>query len=218
MKLATMTIPSKSVATMKPATANFTAAVVAGARSAAAAARRLARFTDECRGVAAVEFAILLPMMLTLFLGSIEVSTGVAIQRKVSLSAHAVADLASQYTSISNADMSGILGTSTVAGAPADIIWPYPAAKLQAVVSELAIDGQGNATVVWSDTLNGTARAVGSSVTLPAGLATPDTYLIMGEASYNYNPTYGYVLTGAMTLSDQIFVRPRQSNSVARTP
>ena len=72
--------------------------------------------------------------------------------------------------------------------------------------------------MVWSDTLNGTARAVGSTVMLAAGLATPNTYLIMGEASYVYNPTYGYVLTGTMTLSDQIFVRPRQSNSIARTP
>jgi Flp pilus assembly protein TadG len=207
-----MNLVVASVIVMSLATTYFAAMKLVGMQRAAVATRRLAQFAAECRGVAAVEFAILLPMMLTLFLGSVEVSTGVAIQRKVSLSAHAVADLASQYTSISNAVMTGNILT-----APPDIIWPYPSAKLQSVVSELAVDGQGNATVVWSDTLNGTARTVGSTVTLPAGLAVPNTYLIMGEASYSYNPTYGYVLTGTMTLTDQIFVRPRQSNSVART-
>jgi len=169
------------------------------------------RFIAERRGIAAVEFAMLLPMMLMLFLGSVEVTTGVAIQRKVTLTARAVADLSSQFTNIYNADMSNILNASS------DIIAPYAATPLTVVVSELSIDNQGQATVVWSDTLNGTARTAGSSVTIPASLATPNSYLLLGEASYVYDPTYGYVLTGTLTLSDKIYMRPRQSASVART-
>jgi Flp pilus assembly protein TadG len=180
-----------------------------------ACARRLtgslARFADEHRGVAAVEFALLVPVLTTLYLGSVEVTTAVAIERKVSLTAHALADLASQYTSISSSDMSNILNAST------DIIAPYAAANLQVVVSELYINAQGQASVVWSDTLNGTALTVGQSVTIPSSLAVPNTYLILGQASYSYNPTYGYVMTGTMTLSDQIFMSPRQSNSISVT-
>lgn len=171
---------------------------------------RLGHFAGERRGLAALEFALLLPMLITLFLGSVEVTTGVAIQRKVTLTARALADLSSQFTSIANADMSNILNAS------GDIIVPYAAANLQAVVSELSIDGQGQATVVWSDTLNGTARSVGSVVNVPSSLATANTYLILGEAAYSYNPTYGYVMTGTVSLSDQIYMRPRQSSSVAR--
>jgi Flp pilus assembly protein TadG len=177
-------------------------------------ARRLAdllvRFAGESRGLAALEFAFLLPVMLTLYLGSYEVTTGVAVQRKVTLTAHALADLSSQFTSIANSDMSNILNASS------DIIAPYAAANLQVVVSELAVNAQGVASVVWSDTLNGTALTVGQSVTIPASLAVPNTYLILGQASYSYNPTYGYVMTGTLTLSDQILLAPRQSNSVAR--
>ena len=128
----------------------------------------------------------------------------------MTLAAHTIADLASQFTAITNADMTNILNAST------DIVFPYAAANLQAVVSELAIDAQGNATVVWSDTLNGTARTVGSVVTIPANLAVPNTYLLLGETSYSYKPSYGYVVTGTMTLSDQIYMQPRQSNSVTR--
>jgi Flp pilus assembly protein TadG len=172
--------------------------------------RRLGRFAGERRGLATVEFAMLLPMMMTLFLGTVEVTTGVATQRKVTLTARALADLSSQFTTIADSDMSNILNASS------DIIAPYATAKLQSVVSELSINGQGVATVVWSDTLNGTARTVGSVVAIPAALAVADTYLILGEASYSYTPTYGYVVTGTLTLSDHIYMRPRQSNTIAR--
>ena len=60
------------------------------------------------------------------------------------------------------------------------------------------------------------ARTVGSAVTVPANLAVPNSYLLLGETSYSYRPSYGYVVTGTMTLSDQIYMHPRQSNSVTR--
>ncbi len=163
------------------------------------------------RGVSAVEFAMLLPVMMTLYLGSVETSQGVAADRKVTLVAHTLADLSTQYTDITNADMTNILNAASA------ILAPYPAAGLQAVVSELAINAQGVAAVVWSDTLNGTARSVGQVVNIPSALAVPNTYLVLSEVQYAYNPTYGYVLTGTLTLSDQMYMRPRQSTSIART-
>ncbi len=175
------------------------------------ATRGLGRFAADHRGVSAVEFALLLPLLLTLYLGSTEVSAGIAINRKVTLTAHALADLASQYTSIDNSDMSNILNASS------DIIAPYPVSNLQAVVSELSINAQGQATVVWSDTLGGTARTVGQIVTIPSALAVANTYLILGEVQYSYDPTFGYVLTNTVTLQDQMYMRPRQSDSIART-
>jgi Flp pilus assembly protein TadG len=172
--------------------------------------RRAARFVRDRRAVTSLEFAILLPLLVGLYLGSAEVAQGIAIKRKVTLTAHAVADLSSQYTAINNGQMSNILNA-----APA-IIAPYTSGNLQATVSEISINAQGQATVVWSDSLNGTALPIGQSVTVPSALAVPNTFLILGQAQYSYSPTYGYVLTNALTLSDQIFLMPRQSTSVAR--
>jgi Flp pilus assembly protein TadG len=174
-------------------------------------ARIIERFAGDGRGVSAVEFAILLPVMLTLYLGSVETSQGVAAQRKVSLTAHALADVATQYTDITNADMSNILN------AGAAIIAPYPSAQLTEVISELSINAQGQATVVWSDTLGGAARTVGQVVNIPSALAVPNTYLIMAETQYGYSPTYGYAVTGTLNLSDVSYMLPRQSTSIART-
>lgn len=172
----------------------------------------LARLLRDRGGVSAVEFAVLLPVMMTLFLGSIEAGQGIAAKRKVSLTAHTLADLATQYTDITNADMSNILNAASA------IMAPFPVSGLQAVVSEISINAQGIATVVWSDTLNGSALNAGAAVTVPASMAVPNTYLVLAQVQYDYNPTYGYVLSGTLTLSDQIFMVPRQSTSIARTP
>ncbi len=118
---------------------------------------------------------MLLPVMMTLYLGSVESSQGIATNRKVTMTAHALADLATQYTDINNADMSNILSAASA------IIAPYAVGNLQAVVSELSINAQGQASVVWSDTLNGTARSVGQVVNIPASLAVPNTYLVLAE-------------------------------------
>jgi Flp pilus assembly protein TadG len=172
--------------------------------------RRAARFVRDRRAVTSLEFAILLPLLVGLYLGSAEVAQGIAIKRKVTLTAHAVADLSSQYTAINNGQMSNVLNAASA------IIAPYTSSNLQATVSEISINAQGQATVVWSDSLNGTALPIGLSVTVPPALAVPNTFLILGQAQYSYSPTYGYVLTNALTLSDQIFLMPRQSTSIAR--
>lgn len=170
--------------------------------------RNLAR---DQRGVSAVEFAMLLPLMLTMYFGSIEVSQGISIDRKISLTARTVTDLASQVTSINNADMSNLLQAS------AAVISPYPASPLSVTVSLVTIDANSKATIAWSDTLNGTARAKGSAVTLPGALLVANTSLVWGEVQYLYKPTIGYTITGTVTLKDQLYMRPRLSDTINRT-
>jgi Flp pilus assembly protein TadG len=88
---------------------------------------------------------------------------------------------------------------------------------LKVTVSEVTIDADGSAKIVWSCTLGGTAHAVGSTVSLPAALKVANTSLIWGEAAYAYTPAIGYVVTGMLNLSDQIYMRPRLSDTVSGT-
>jgi Flp pilus assembly protein TadG len=173
------------------------------------ASRGLHRFARDQRGIAAVEFAMLLPLMMTLYLGGVEVSQAVAIDRKVTLIARTVADLIAQVTSVNSTDMSNILAASSA------VVAPYPDTKLKIVVSRVDINSSSVAKVIWSKTKNGTARAANSTVTLPTALTVPNTSLIWAETSYDYKPTIGYVITGTMTLKDQIYMRPRLSDTVA---
>ncbi len=171
---------------------------------------RLTSLRRDERGVSAVEFAMLLPLMITLYLGVVEMSQGISINRKVTLTARAVADLASQVSSINNTEMTNLLNAS------AAVVAPFPAGQLKVTVTAVSIDPNGVATVAWSDTLNGTKHAVNSSVSLPTALKVPNTQLILSEVSYNYVPTIGYVVTGALNLNDKIYMRPRLSDAITR--
>ena len=169
------------------------------------------RFADDVRGVSAVEFALLLPLMLTMYLGGSEVSQAVTASRKVTLVSRTVADLASQSSTITNANMTNILDAS------AAVVSPFNGSKLKVTVSQVKIDAGGAATIEWSDTRGGTTHGTGTAVTLPPALAVANTWLIWTEAEYTYEPTFGSGITGTLNLKDQMYMRPRLSNNVTRT-
>jgi Flp pilus assembly protein TadG len=175
---------------------------------------RLRRLAGDERGVSAVEFALLLPLMLTLYFGAVEISQGIAADRKVTLTARSIGDLVSRATSITNADMTNSLNAASA------VMSPYPVTNLKLTVSSVSINAEGVATIKWSDALNGTARVPGEVVTLPPGdaLKIPNTSLIWTEAQYSYKPVIGYVLSGTLTLKDQIYMRPRLSLCITRPP
>jgi Flp pilus assembly protein TadG len=169
-----------------------------------------ARFLQDRYGMAAVEFAMILPLMLTMFIGSVELAQGLSTDRKIGLVVRAAADLTSQSTSINNAEMTNILNAAS------SIMYPFATGPLKLKVTAVNISATGQATVAWGDALNDTKRATGSSVTLPAGISVPNTQVIWGEIDYSYNPTFGYVLFNNIPLNEQNFVRPRQSATVTR--
>ena len=160
------------------------------------------------RGSAAVEFAIIVPIMLTLFFGVLEFSSGIAVDRKVTLVARTMSDLTSQSTTVTDTDLTNYTTTGKA------IMTPYDASLLKATVSELYVEpGTLTAKVKWS---KGSApRGLNSTVSIPPALQIAGTYLIYSEVNYKYVPTIGYVMAKAgVTLSDFTFTRPRQSSCV----
>jgi Flp pilus assembly protein TadG len=172
--------------------------------------RWLLRFRRDQRGVSAVEFALLLPLMITLYLGGVEVSQAISIDRKVSLTARTVADLVARSAGFSQAEMTNILNAATAVAAP------YPVANIKVKISQIYIKADGTSKIDWGDAKNTTKRTNGETVSVPAGLkvAGKDSYLIWAEVEYSYTPTIGYVITGTLNLTDQIYMRPRQSDKV----
>jgi Flp pilus assembly protein TadG len=180
------------------------------------------RFAASARGIAAVEFALVSPMLLLLLLGSIDAGRAVAVYMKVRTATYVVDTVTNQYSTIQDTDM------QTILQATSKVLYPYSNTPVVVVLSQVKVVTGGAATVGWSDTLNGTARAVGSSVSVPANLAVPTPpynastcsaypcYLILGEVSYTYTPMFGYFLTGAITLSDTLYVTPRNVNCIQR--
>jgi Flp pilus assembly protein TadG len=171
--------------------------------------RRSARdLSGDTRGIAAIEFAMIVPLMLVLFFGTVEFSSGVAVDRKVTLMARTLSDLTSQNISVTDNQLTNIFNAST------GIMTPYSVTPLKSTITELYIDPTTKvARVQWSK--GDAPRGAGSTVAIPAALAVGDTYLIYSEVSYTYVPAVGYVMAKAgINLSDFTYTRPRQSTCV----
>jgi Flp pilus assembly protein TadG len=174
----------------------------------------LADFRRDHSGIAATEFAVVVPLMLLLFFGVVEFSTGVAVDRKVTIVAHTLSDLVSQNPTVDDTKFTGFFAAGNqVMSQYAQP--PYSASTLHSTISELYIDPNAHtAKVQWSKGY--AVRSVGSTVTIPTALKVDGTYLIFSEVSYLYTPTVGYVMAPAgVNLSDVSYSRPRQSPSTA---
>jgi Flp pilus assembly protein TadG len=192
-------------------------------RQLVSALRRCTRsFAADRHGVSVVEFALLLPLMLTMFFGSIEVTDAISADRQVTLVASTVADIASQYSSVAASDVSNIMAAAT------SVLAPFSTANVQVTLTSVLIDNSGNATVDWSSTLNGTPRSGTVTSAIPAALRPANVStctspgpscvsVLWGEATYAYKPVIGWVITGTLNMSNQIFMRPRLSNCVHYT-
>jgi Flp pilus assembly protein TadG len=190
---------------------------------------RLRTFPAAADGVAATEFAIIVPFMLVLLVGGVELGDGMAINLKVSATAHSVADMVTQNTSLSTASMQNILTGATAVIAP----YPVNSNQLNVTVSEVSSDANGNLTLQWSQSYNGSSFGAGrtslaanglyGALSRPASLngtvgntnnannQNDQVSFIVSEVSYAYTPNLGYTISGTVNLGDSYWLFPRCS-------
>jgi Flp pilus assembly protein TadG len=174
-----------------------------------AAFRKARKLLRDRRGLAATEFAMLVPLMLVVFVGVSEVGQAISISRKVTITVRTVTDLVTQYSALSTSDMTNLLNAAS------QVIAPYPSSNLTITVSEVQTDSKSNATVTWSSAVNGTAYTNGQKVTLPSGISQPNVTVIWGQVHYAYTPVLGDKIIGTTNLSDQLYMNPRLCTAIA---
>ena len=174
-------------------------------------AKRLRRFLIDCAGLAAVEFALIFPLMIAFYFGAIETSHMLTANRRVTSVAYSAADITAQAISVSNSDMSDIFAASSA------ILRPFSTTPLSIRISSVVADSGGVNKVAWSDSYQGTALAVGATVALPAGLTSPGTSVIMAEVTYQYSSPISKTVTEQVTFTDTAYLKPRRASQVART-
>jgi Flp pilus assembly protein TadG len=151
-------------------------------------------FRDDAHGVAAIEFALILPVMLALLFGTTEFGRAIDHYRRVTLLARAVADLTSQGDG--QATMAAASMTDIVAAAKL-VLTPYPNSGAKIVISALSVpaDGAGQQPRVCSSyaTSNGTARTVGaaSDLKVPEGFQLAGMRYVLAEVSVPYPAIFG---------------------------
>jgi Flp pilus assembly protein TadG len=190
---------------------------------------RVRKLWTDADAVAATEFAMVMPFMLLLYVGGVELGDGMAINVKVSATAHSVTDMVTQNTSLSTTQMENILTGATAIIAPYPITGSSGSLPLSVTVSEISSDANGNLTLQWSRSYNGTSFGPGrtslTNLTVPSSLngtagnannlnnQNDQISFIVGEVSYAYTPNLGYAISGTVNLHDSYWLFPRCSTN-----
>ncbi|MBL8558968.1 MAG: pilus assembly protein [Hyphomonadaceae bacterium] len=171
----------------------------------------LKRALRDKRGLAALEFALMAPMMVLILFGSIELTELMATNRRAENTTASLADVVSRDTVITNAELTDLWAA---AGA---LMYPNTATPMQMRISSVQVQTATEARVLWSDGYGGYApRAAGSTFSLPSGMMVPGTSVVVAETSYRYNPPIGVFLDLAFDLKHVEYRRPRIADPVTR--
>jgi len=185
--------------------------------------RRIGLRASQCRrdkaGVAAVEFALILPMMLALYFGVVVLAQGLEIGRKTQSLSHTLSDLTAQTLAqsgqssptLADADISNIFG------AAAAVVYPFSSGNIDNMtISEVIFDNIAGTTacceakLVWSVSISPSGKtpqprtcqtfvnsgdnSISSATKLPPGVYP--TAVASGNATDSYliiaDVTYAY--------------------------
>jgi len=192
------------------------------ARSLASIARRLA---SDRTGIAALEFALIAPLLLVMYFLTMEVAQGIETNKKIDRAGSMVADLVTQQTTVNTAALDAMMAIGEAT------LQPYnrsqPTITITAI--ELSTDATPTAKVVWSRKLADGAftagPAKGDTATVPDSLKIKGSFLVRVESALAYAPVITWAaedkpvlgLAAAfdgIAMKETYYLRPRMSTSV----
>jgi Flp pilus assembly protein TadG len=166
------------------------------------------RYNEQ--GISAVEFALIAPLLILLYLGSIELSLLMQADRRVTQTSASLGDLTARLTTVTDTDMEEMFAAAKI------LMAPYDADAAEMRISSIVDNGDGNPRVAWSDAYNMTAYSKGETVTLPDGIMPSPGSVIVAEVSYDYESQFGYIISTSRTINDKFYLRPRRVSEIAR--
>jgi Flp pilus assembly protein TadG len=171
--------------------------------------RGLFRFARDTRGLAAVEFALLAPVMVLLYFGLAEFTMAMMAERRVAHVSSVIADLVAQTPQIKGSDITDIFTVGN------SILNPFPTAPLKMRITSVIADTNAVPKVSWSKGQGMTALTANATVTVPNNLLTAGDSVIMADVQYAFTSPLQIVLPNAITFNSTFYLRPRRSPSVA---
>ena len=163
---------------------------------------------SDSSGVALTEFAFALPLMVLMYLGGYQLCDAISAYRKVTTSTRALADVTSQYTSVTPTDLDTVLAASQ------QVMSPYSLGNAKLVISQIKIDKDRIATVDWSRGKNVDPLVAGSPFTVPDSIRVANTWMLVAQIQYRYRPSVAPGLIGDIPMKDVILMMPRATTNI----
>jgi Flp pilus assembly protein TadG len=182
--------------------------------------------------VAAVEFALIAPLLLALYFLTVEFSQAIDTNKKVGRIASMTADLITQQNgSTTQADVDAILKIGEAILQPYNRTLPTITATAIQVI-QATEDAPPQAVVKWSRELDGNDAKEGPDKpgdevkNLPANLTVKDSFLIRVEAHLSYQPIIVWAAENkaslglaaafsSLNMDEVYYLRPRMSQKIS---
>ncbi len=175
---------------------------------------RFCRLGRDVSGVGGVEFALIAPLLLGLYITSFELTIGLSVSKRVTRTASTIADLMTQQSKISTGDL------QTMVNVAESIFTPYKPENLVVKITGITLDTTGNPTVAWSWDEDGTRPyGKGTGVDVPTDMRSPSTFLVRAEVSVTHKllmfmPAIMPTRLQTITLRREFFYRQRVGSNI----
>ncbi len=170
-----------------------------------------ALWRDE-RGVAGVEFAVILPIIFVMFMGVIEISNFVLVNQRTEKMAHNIADLVAQNETITPRELNVIMDAAS------EIMTPFPfGAQGHIIITSVHRNPGDDPKVAWQYEGGGTLQetesefgATGFDSPLPEGFTLNEREtVIIAEVFYDYSSILTEMFSSGQRMYKYAFYKPR---------
>ncbi|HWW24391.1 MAG TPA: TadE/TadG family type IV pilus assembly protein [Caulobacter sp.] len=173
----------------------------------------LSHFWRDRRGVSAIEFALVAPLLILFYFGMAELTEAMMAQRRLSHLASSIGDVVAQGQKLTDARRNDVFSVG------ATLMSPFPTSTLRMCLVSIVSDATGKDVVAWSEPSNGPTNcpAPNAVVDIPASVLPAGQSVIMSSASYEYNSAFKFILPQTLTFRRTFYLKPRLSDQVTRS-
>lgn len=173
----------------------------------------LKAFFADKRGVSAIEFALIAPVLIMAYLGLSELTLGMMASRKASHLAATIGDLAAQSETLTDANITDLFAIGT------SMLQPFATGtSLKIRLTSVTMQSNNKATVDWSKGQNMTAYTAGAIISsVTTSQISAGQSLMMTEVEYDYQSPIGDFLPGQSAFKYTFYHHPRNGAMVTKT-
>ena len=170
---------------------------------------KIKNFKKAEQGIAAIEFAMFVPLLLTMMLGMVDIGNALLAHKKVATAAQIVGDLVAREVSVSDAEINDAYAAAKMAIEPLNTtLFGLDVASVQYVGTSLT------PTVRWQQTYNSTANS--QAATIAAGLGQENEGVLVITARYTFTPIFSRFFLHTKQMQEVSVIRGRRTSFVSR--